>query len=328
MKQDQKSLASKVKRFITDQKLILAGERVMVAVSGGPDSVCLFEILFELKDQLKITLAIAHYHHGQRGREADLDAAFVESIAKKRGVPYFFGCYNNISYRKLSEDEARAQRYKFLGDSLGEWSGDRLVIAHTASDQAETILFRLIRGSGIFGLFGIPLRRDKICRPLLPFTREEVLQYLTVKKLKYRLDRSNLDLKFSRNRLRHKVIPELLKINSSAQKNIVLASERLVSIQDLIEQSVNEKLKLLIIRKEKNKVYLNAEKFNHLSPTLRLVVLYSLIRDLDVYSDITEEKLRRTVNLIEKNIGNKHLNLSDKLQIGLEKGIIKVVTID
>ena len=299
------------------------GEKVLVAVSGGPDSVCLFDLLDGLQDKLQIKLAIVHYNHRLRGVESDKDEKFVVQLAKDRGADCFVG-QNPKKDQKLSELEARELRYAFFEQILGEWSGNRLAIGHTLNDQAETLLQRLIRGASIFGLSSIPLQRKKIIRPLLRFSRSEVLDHLVLKKLKSRLDKSNLSLDFSRNQIRHKIIPELTKINSEAVKNIAQATEIASDQKVLLQELLAQFYKSVIINEETNFITLDAKKIASHSPLLQVELVKLALDKLYSLTDISKKNLEAVAGLIQKNAGNKQIILNKHLQVSLKKGIITV----
>jgi tRNA(Ile)-lysidine synthase len=322
-KLSQKSLTGRFLKLIQEEGMTKPGEKVLVAVSGGPDSVCLFDLLYGLQDKLQIKLAIVHYNHRLRGVESDKDEKFVLKLAKDRGVDCFVGQNPNKS-KKLSELEARELRYGFFERILGEWSGNKLAVGHTLNDQAETLLLRLARGASIFGLSSIPLRRQKIIRPLLRFSRFEILNHLAAKKLKYRLDKSNQNLEFSRNLVRHKIIPELEKINSQALTHIASATE-IASKQTALTGELIQQLYVGSILSEKSdSITLDAKKMADYSPLLRVELVKLAVDKLDSLTDISKKNLDAVSGLLRKNIGNKEIVLNKHLQVSLKRGIITV----
>jgi len=181
-----------------------------VAVSGGADSVALFYILFNMREELGINeLGIAHVNHGLRRKESDGDAAFVRGIAAALSVPFFEKRLAKKSIPKNGIEEwARNQRYSFLASVKKKYKYDFIATAHTANDQAETVLLRLLRGSGICGLSSIaPVRDDGIIRPILNVDKSELKAWLFAQGLSYREDSSNSDTSYTRNWLRHDIMP-------------------------------------------------------------------------------------------------------------------------
>ncbi|UCC49059.1 MAG: tRNA lysidine(34) synthetase TilS, partial [Gemmatimonadota bacterium] len=187
-------------------RLLPEGAAVTVALSGGLDSVALLDLLGTLRERWGWRLTAAHFDHRMR-EESGADAGWVADLCRQRGVPCRVGRARRVP---RSESEARDLRYEFLHRARLEFQAECLATAHQADDQAETVLFRLLRGSGLAGLGGIPLRRSpNIVRPLLPFWRAEIEAYAAARGLAHRSDPTNLDISIARNRIRHQLIPAI-----------------------------------------------------------------------------------------------------------------------
>jgi tRNA(Ile)-lysidine synthase len=209
----------KVLRYIREQKLMRAGDRVVVAVSGGADSVALLRVLLDLRPGLGIVLAVAHFNHGLRGEESEADQAFVAEFASEQHIDFFAERADTRGYascHKLSIEAAgRELRYCWLAQLAREQRFDRVATAHTRDDQSETVLLKLLRGAGTRGLAGIyPARQlaktnSCVVRPLLCASRAEVESYLESLGQSWREDATNLDRRFLRNRVRHELLPLL-----------------------------------------------------------------------------------------------------------------------
>ena len=210
-------LVSQVRQTIAEHRLLPAGSRVMAAVSGGPDSVALLHALLKIRAALRLSLRIVHLDHGLRPDSAQ-DADFVRALGTRWRVP------TTIERREVSttcaregwslEDGARRVRYQVLLETARRYSADFIATAHTADDQAETVLMRFIRGAGLMGLGGIPIKRPLapgvwVVRPLLESWRLDVLAHLKRAGLAYRDDPTNADPRFVRNRIRHGLLPLL-----------------------------------------------------------------------------------------------------------------------
>ncbi len=217
-------MRDKVYHFLSDR--VVAGDHITVAVSGGKDSMALLHAVWSLRERLGITVSSAHYNHGIRGREADRDAQFVEDFCNASGIPVILGSGDAPGYAQEHhvglETAARILRYAFLESCSG-----KLVTAHTASDNLETILMNMLRGTGLHGLAGIPPERGKILRPMLEVSYKEIMAYLEDNRIPYVLDTTNLQDDCQRNRIRHHVIPSLEEENPALYQTITRLSAHL-----------------------------------------------------------------------------------------------------
>ena len=211
---------SKLMAFQKERRLLSRGDRVLAAVSGGPDSVCLAHYLAAMRRRVGFTLVLLHVHHGLRGREADRDAESVRALGARLQTPVETALVDVRARAKARgkglEDAARELRYAAIRRAARRLGCGKAATAHHMDDQAETVLLNLLRGTRLAALAGIPPRRPlgpglELIRPLLPLRRSEVLEYLRIHGLGHRLDRSNLALRFTRNWLRLKVLPELAR---------------------------------------------------------------------------------------------------------------------
>ena len=216
------------------------GTKLLCAVSGGADSMCLLHLMNSMQKELSIQVFCAHFEHGIRGEEALRDADFVENWCDEQGILCVTGHGNVPAYAKKQhmgiEEAARELRYEFLKKTAKELECTKIATAHNADDNAETVIFNLCRGSGGTGLRGIPPVRDEFIRPLLGCTREEIENYLRENRIPHVEDSSNLSDDYSRNLIRHKVMPVLREINPGASKAALRASELLRQDEDCISE--------------------------------------------------------------------------------------------
>lgn len=203
-------MIDRIAAFIDSEKMFSPGARVGVAVSGGIDSRCLLDVLFELRPSWNLSLTILHVNHCLRGAESDADEAFVRSLASEYGLPIHVERADVSAADDNLEQAARDARRRFFRTFLDSGALDRVALAHTRSDQAETVLLRFLRGSYLTGLGGMrPVSPDGFIRPFLCVTRDEVALYVKSRSLSYREDSSNIDVRFARNRVRHDLLPQL-----------------------------------------------------------------------------------------------------------------------
>ncbi len=209
-------MLERVAEIITRYNMFQTGQRVAVAVSGGADSTCLLHVLFELAPRWNLHLSVIHLDHQLRGEESREDARFVEQMAAALGLPFTL---TEVDVAKLArergenlEQAARHERRRFFLEHLNAGAADRIALGHTQSDQAETVLFRFLRGSGTAGLAGIrPVTDEGFVRPLIAIDRAAVEQFLRDRKIAWREDSSNASLDFARNRIRRELLPMLAR---------------------------------------------------------------------------------------------------------------------
>lgn len=210
-------MLEEVLRFTKEHRMIEEGDRVIAGVSGGADSVCLLLLLQRMQREIDFSLRVIHVEHGIRGEESVQDAAFVEALCKKAGIDcqcFFVDVPKVAKEEKCTlEEAARNLRYGILEREAKAWGGAKIAVAHNRQDDAETVLFHLTRGSGLYGLRGILPVRGNIIRPLLHTDREAILAYLEEEGQEYRTDSTNGDVRYSRNKIRSQVLPELREIN-------------------------------------------------------------------------------------------------------------------
>ena len=236
------------------------GSSVLVGVSGGPDSMALLHTLVAVSHHLSIRVGVAHLNHCLRPVDADQDAKFVMEAARKYGVPFYVKSKDILKERKNSglslEETARNARYRFFHEVCREKGFDKIAVGHHQEDNAELILLYLLRGSGPVGMGGILPVRDNIVRPLIRVSRREILGFLASQNMTYRLDASNFDERFLRNRIRHQLIPLMEKnynprISESLNRlgNILQAEEQWMNqlVAPIFDQTVADRAKGRII---------------------------------------------------------------------------------
>lgn len=224
----------------TQMPLVLEGKNLVAGLSGGADSVCLFLVLLELRDKYNFTVSAAHVNHGIR-ESAKRDEEYVKVLCEKYEIPLTIkniDCVQIAKANGLSVEEAgRYERYSLFNELAGE--NGLIAVAHHKGDVAETVLFNMVRGSGLRGLTGIKPVQDNILRPLLCVTRDEILNYLSDMQIEYMTDETNFDDNYSRNLIRNQVLPKLAEVNSRALEHIVEEANTLSEIEEYIMEETD-----------------------------------------------------------------------------------------
>jgi len=274
----------KVKKIIEKYGMISPGDKVLVAVSGGPDSICLLHILDRLARKMNLSLHIAHINHGIRKRESKREARFVSDLADRMGIPINVKSLDVPSYarrKKLTvEEAARDLRYKVFESLAKKLGAKRIALGHTASDQVETVLMHLLRGSGPQGLSGIsPVRKSgttSIIRPLIEISREEILDYLKKNNLAFCLDSSNRRIEYFRNKIRLKLLPFLRENYNENIDDALLRLSEILKEENAYWDRVVERVFHKIVSLESGKILVDFRKFLRYNVAVQRRVLYRL----------------------------------------------------
>lgn len=270
-------MIEKVLRTIEKYNMIEKDDKIVMGISGGPDSLCMLDVLFNLKGKFNLKLYVVHVNHMIRGEDAKKDAAFVEKLCKDLDLPFFL-FEENVPYLAkkmgLSEEQAgRYVRYKAFEETLKKVGGNKIAVAHNKNDVAETVLLNILRGTGLRGLIGIKPVNGNIIRPLIEIERREIEKYLKDKNLHPRIDHTNYEDLYTRNKIRLKVIPyieEVFKID--LVENLSRMAAILLEEDDYLEAKCEEVFNQICeINGEEIKVDVDALKSQHTAIKRRLV---------------------------------------------------------
>jgi len=298
-------LPEKFEAHVSEHSFLSRRDRVFVACSGGPDSVALLFLLREIAQKRRLRLGVLHAHHGLRGAAADADERFVKTLARELGLPCYSARLRVAAYaarKKLSiEEAAREMRYRFFSVKAREKACRKVMLAHTLDDQAETVLMRVFQGTGLKGLAGIRerLRQGGVVfvRPLLAFTKSEIIAYLKRRKIPYRIDRSNRSLRFVRNKIRLKFLPWLVReFNPNVMRSVARLPVILKEEHAMIEHLERGAWRSVIKRQGRRRVVLDREAFLSCPGPLQFRVLNRVLRGIDPASGLNFEnwqKMRR-----------------------------------
>ncbi len=311
------TLEQRVLKYIQANRLVLPGQKVLLAVSGGADSVCLLHALCGLQAELEIALHIAHLNHQLRGEESEADADYVADLARKLKIPATIEKRDVTGYQaehRLSlEEAAREVRYSFLAQTAQTVGAERVATGHTLNDQVETILLHIIRGTGTRGLRGLQAcqalqfsgNRLTVVRPLLEIRREETEEYCSRLHLKPRQDTSNLSLSLTRNRVRRELLPRLLSYNPGIFESLLRLGRISHDELDFLEKE-SEKAWKKIVRKQGNSFIFEKREFKPLAPALQRQLLRRAIEGLlGTLKDVETRHVEGILGALKKPAGRR-----------------------
>lgn len=324
---DMNSLfVEKVKKFIDDNRMLNKGDRVVVGVSSGPDSVALLVVLNEIKNEYELDLKVVHVHHGLRA-QADEEAQYVESLCKDLGVECIvkrFDVNKESKALKMGTEEAgRYLRYKAFEEAAGEKG--KIAIAHNLNDRAETMLFFLCRGTGPRGMASIKAVSGNRIRPLLNTERKEIEEFLQERNIRYYIDASNLENDYTRNRIRNKIMPLLMSdVNDNAISHIATASRMLEGQNDFVNECARKAYSDILIEKSASFVSIKRSDFNELHDCLKLEIIKLMIDDLVVNNkDITLAHIE-AIKLISERSSNASVDIPYSLKGTAEYDVLRL----
>ena len=312
------SLIKNIQTFSKRFDLFCEGSKIVIGVSGGPDSVCLADVLNKLKNKYGWKLLIAHINYNLRGKNSKADERFVEKMANDLGLEFVLLEKNGFNFSDVGlENNLRNIRYKFFEKVRRENNFDFIAVAHNRNDQAETFLMRVLRGSGLQGLRSIRPKNEKIIRPLLKTSRKEILNYLKENNLKYRIDESNKDLKFFRNKIRGHLLPLLeKKYNPVIQKTLAEASENIADDYDFIFQEAEKMVKDVYLKQSDNKIEISIGKITKIHPALqRQILRRTLLKVRKNLADIQNAHIEEILKILKSSKGKNQIKEFADLKI-------------
>lgn len=280
---------------------------IVVACSGGPDSMCLLDLVTKLKDELNLNIIVAHVNHKLRS-ESEEEAKMVENYAKENNITFELLEITDYINGNFTEEDARKRRYNFFNEIIKKYQASALLTAHHGDDLIETILMRLTRGSNLSGYIGIKEisqnENYKTLRPLLSVTKDEIINYLKENNVPYRLDKTNEELKHTRNRYRHIVLPFLKKENPKVHEKYLKFSKELIEYDNFVNTYIKDK-KFIV----DNSIVIN--KVSSEIDFIKRKCLELLVKDIQSndYFDISDEQMSNLMKLY--NQSNKSIDLNN-----------------
>lgn len=327
-------MKEKILKTIINNNLIQKGDKVLVGVSGGPDSMCLLDNLLEISKDMNFEIIVAHINHCIREEAID-DEKYVLDYCIRKNIEVYVKRADVIKLSKETkkglEETGREIRYEFFEEISKKFLANKIAIAHNMNDKIETILMNIIRGSGTLGLKGIEANRDnKYIRPLIEIERADIERYCKEKMLEPRIDKTNQDNEYTRNKIRNLLIPFMQK---EFNPNIIKAINKLSEIsreeQNYLEKVVNNIYNKALIEEKKKEIVLDLKIFNSQELVIkRRLILYTINKLVGTQKNIEKIHIDDIIKLCERNIGNKYLLPNKFTKIFLKKGKIFFISLN
>ena len=311
-------MLDKVVDYIKENELIQQGDQILVALSGGPDSVCLLHILYELKDKFNLNLGAIHINHMLRGEESEKDEKYIVKLCDELGIKHYVKRINIEYVAKDSnvslEVAGRNERYKAFEEIRSKYGYNKIAVAHNANDQAETVLMRVMRVTGLEGLTGIKAKReDGIIRPILCLNRQEIEEYCEEKRLNPRIDASNYERIYSRNKVRLDILPYM---KNHFNKDIIDTLNRMTILLQKDNEFIEEYSKKcynIYCENYGEKLKISQQLFKKEMDSIITRVIIRAFKEIsNSHQNFEMKHIYEIVNLANKNTGKK-LNLTNKI---------------
>ena len=313
-------MKDKVIETIKKYGLIQAKDKIVLGVSGGPDSISMLDILRQIREEFDFEIVVAHINHMIR-KEAIQDEEYVKKYCEKNSIEFFVKRIDVMSVannRKIGTEEAgRFVRYEFFDEILKQTESNKIAIAHNKNDKVETIIMHLLRGSGISGLKGIEPIRENVIRPLIECERKEIEKYCDENRLEPRIDKTNFENDYTRNKIRNIVIPYIEKeLNPNIIETIDRFSEVVKKEDRYLEKVALDVYDKILIKQEPGQIMLELKGFNEQDEVIKSrIILYTVKKLFGSSQGIEKIHINDIIKLCNNNIGNKYLTPNKKIKI-------------
>lgn len=316
-------MKNKVLETIKKYNLISDGDKIVLGVSGGPDSIAMLDILKEIKneDTINFDIVVAHVNHMIR-EEAIEDEKYVKKYCQKNNIEFYL---KRIDIQKIAntdrigtEEAGRNVRYEFFDEIMQKTNSNKIGIAHNKNDKIETIIMHLIRGSGISGLKGIePIRDNLYIRPIIECERKEIEEYCEQKKLQPRIDKTNFENEYTRNKIRNIVIPYIKKeFNPNIIETLNRLSEVISGEDEYMNKITENEYKNTFVEYNNKQIVLKLKEFNELDNIIKSrLILYTIKKLMGSTEGIEKIHIKDIIKLCKNNIGNKYLTPNKKIKV-------------
>lgn len=324
-------MLNKILNTINKYNLIQKGDKIVIGVSGGPDSMCLLDSLYYLKDKLNIEIFVAHINHMIR-KEADEETEYVKDYCKNKNIK----CYvKKVEVEKLAKEQklgteemGRKIRYEFFKEIAKKENANKIATAHNLNDNVETVLLNLLRGTGVSGLKGIEIKRIEndieYIRPIRECERKEIEEYCEKQKLNPKVDKTNLESIYNRNKVRNDLIPYLKReFNPNILEGINRLSDIAREEEEYFDEIIAKQYEELKIGENLNEVILDLNKFNNLNKVIKSrLIIYTINKVNGNVQGIGKIHIEDIIKLCDNNIGNKYLTPNKNVKVFIKKGKI------
>lgn len=327
-------MKEKVIDTIKKYKLIEKGDKIVLGVSGGPDSIAMLDILKDLRNKFEFDIYVCHLNHMIRGQDAINDQKYVEQYCNKNQIEFFTKNVNIIEIsnnQKIGTEECgRNARYNFFEEILEKTKSNKIATAHNKNDNAETVLMHLLRGSGISGLRGIkPIRNNKFIKPLIECDRKEIEEYCKQKNLNPCIDKTNFENTYTRNKIRNIVIPYIKKeFNPNIIETLSRLSEVVSSEDDFLDRITQKEFENIVLLENEHQIDLKLKEFNLLDNVIKnRLILLTTKKLFGTVNGIEKINIDDIIKMCNKNIGNKFLMPNKNLKVMVKDKKISFYTI-
>lgn len=323
-------LLFKTKQYIEEHDLVQAGDHLLVCVSGGIDSMVLASLLMKMTDEIGFLMSVAHVDHGLRGKDSDNDEKFVRKFCKDNKLPFYSKKWTGPKDGENLQEVARNFRYEFFVSTATKRDASKIALAHNMDDQAETIFLNLLRGASLDGICGMSPKRlvaseIYLIRPLLEVGRAEIENYALTENVAYRNDVSNDQTKYSRNFIRHHIMPLVREINPNASSSISKMAKLLKLDDEYILEQVVQSLFSIVALENENRIELKLSGFKALRPTIRMRILkLSYIKLNGSVAGIAKDHIDKMDDIAMSNKIAGHYSLPAGLKFEKSRAVLAI----
>lgn len=317
---------------IKENNLINEGDKIVIGVSGGSDSITLLYLLNKYKEKFKIKLYVCHINHKIR-KDSTIDEQYVENMCSKMNVPFYkkrVQVEQIAKENKIGTEEAgRIIRYEFFREIAKKENANKIAIAHNMNDNAETMLLNLIRGTGLSGLEGITPKENNIIRPLINSKKTDINNFCKENNIEYKIDSTNKQNIYRRNIIRNEVIPKLEEINPNIVETLSRTSKIIKQNNTFIKETTKseyKKIAHIISNEEKTHIEINLKEFNLLNENIKQNVILKAIEEIQGNTkNVEKTNIDEVIQIAKRNVGGKYTIINKNVKAEIKKGKILIL---